>query len=1111
MSSPPSLPTITEIRRLYFSGHLQSVIQIAGDLPSDSPIFAETAALATRALIEKPRFAEAAIFARESAGAAGDDEVLEMLAAMAEVLAQPNRTKIGTARSLANRLLRSDSLRNQAHGLRYLGRLIEIEINLCFRGINSLAEAREFYRRAAETFAACELIQEELCERRMWAGTYRKTYSKERSETRSKWAEVLKHSENAEDPVSTFQSQLTLAEIDLEDRLANQQNSEASRILEADIPEIVEAAEKANIVGCEAKTLASLGRILLKFGIEDGDKVLVQAAHALTELGLIGESSGIWSDLYAWHDRRGEPEKLIEVSISRPKVETTMNDQLGFLAEANHHFIRNEFADARAVIEKARKAASTPSQEAALLMQLSSIHQNMDRRDEAIHAAKEAVDTLERDSPTLLLSDAYFQLGMAYSSEEVTASLWEQAANIDLACGNTLAAATRYTNLAEFLGQHVQKSPHQNSLHRKFYERARELLEGENSLAGLAALADLHQKQGVSALLHNDCQFALDALNKAIEIYRPIQSISELAFTLAQRGLALNNLFRNGILEVSDPCYDCYQESRLLFQRKEQRYEEFRMLRLSAALSMESAQQGSPEAREQWLLRAETNMEAGAALVESLRAGHRDLAPTTGHENQQAFAGNVADFYEESFRFFLKVRGNAAAALLWMERGKARSLLEAMSLVGGSLRPPKEAEPALAAREERLLNERETLALDGPYESRLRWRAITGELESIWTELSKQECVAGYANMRLARPIDWPQWRTALRKQESLIEDPNRSLVSVHLSWPHQSRGQVNLIACKADWDQPLARTIDVDCGELDGFLRSCFPSGSHSTLRQYLQTIGDERGWSRRFSSLLAPLQEWTAPNDYVILIPQGPLHALPLHALLLEDGLPLAIRNPVVYAPSAAVLNYGWERDFHRSSGRIGPTGAVFGCDRTEGLLPLPRARHEAEFVARLLETSPRLDEEATPERFLKEASEADIVHFVGHGEESLDGWESALRFNGEAKVAARDFFQSNMTADLVTLSGCRTARSSWGQGDESLGLIPSLLRSGASSILASNWEVGDRFTPTLMKHFYHAAYGDSAMPKADALRYALTLVRNHYPDIVDWASFSLHGDWR
>ncbi len=101
-------------------------------------------------------------------------------------------------------------------------------------------------------------------------------------------------------------------------------------------------------------------------------------------------------------------------------------------------------------------------------------------------------------------------------------------------------------------------------------------------------------------------------------------------------------------------------------------------------------------------------------------------------------------------------------------------------------------------------------------------------------------------------------------------------------------------------------------------------------------------------------------------------------------------------------------------------------------------------------------------------------------------------------------------NRNIELLILSACQTA-----SGDEraALGIAGVVLRSGASSTIATLWNVSDDATAKLMEEFYkNLTNRDKKMSRAEALRSAqVSLIRDkEYNHPLYWAPFILAGNW-
>ena len=98
--------------------------------------------------------------------------------------------------------------------------------------------------------------------------------------------------------------------------------------------------------------------------------------------------------------------------------------------------------------------------------------------------------------------------------------------------------------------------------------------------------------------------------------------------------------------------------------------------------------------------------------------------------------------------------------------------------------------------------------------------------------------------------------------------------------------GSVLLFGVRADWNEPEIRVIDIDWRELGLFAEGNFGSGD--SVRDLVE-LGLQDMW-HSYDRLIAPLGNWTDPDDIICLIPHGCLHYLPLHALKIDGGFLLS-----------------------------------------------------------------------------------------------------------------------------------------------------------------------------------------------------------------------------
>ncbi len=266
-------------------------------------------------------------------------------------------------------------------------------------------------------------------------------------------------------------------------------------------------------------------------------------------------------------------------------------------------------------------------------------------------------------------------------------------------------------------------------------------------------------------------------------------------------------------------------------------------------------------------------------------------------------------------------------------------------------------------------------------------------------------------------------------------------------------------------------------------------------------------RGRLRQLYELLvAPLHDALAPYPQLIVVPHGPLHYLPLHALY--DGQSFLLeRHAISYLPGASLLRYCTEARSAVSDDLA--LGHSYG-----GVLP--NALREAKEVATILDSQIVLGGAATLARLREMAPDCRILHLAAHGNFRPDNPLFSGLALADGWLTTLDIFNLPLNASLVTLSACQTGRNVVGGGDELLGLMRAFLCAGAASLLLSLWAVEDRSTAQFMETFYARLMAGQS--KGAALRQTqLEFIHRGVKDTTGdpyahpyfWAPFFLVGD--
>ncbi len=309
----------------------------------------------------------------------------------------------------------------------------------------------------------------------------------------------------------------------------------------------------------------------------------------------------------------------------------------------------------------------------------------------------------------------------------------------------------------------------------------------------------------------------------------------------------------------------------------------------------------------------------------------------------------------------------------------------------------------------------------------------------------------------------------------------------------------------------------------------------------------------------LLGPVWPEVAHSQRLVVVPDGALHIVPFAALLAPDsGGRLIEQLEIAYLPSATTLALQRQRletrqpaakwaavladpvftpDDPRLAGppaagidsraaaRQGPERGAPESGPLSALERLPATRREAETIKTLAPAGQvwtALDLAASREAALSgNLRNARVVHFATHGLADLRNPElSGLALSlvdgagrpQEGFLSLSDIYDLDLQADLVVLSGCRTALGKEVRGEGIMGLTRGFLYAGVPRVVASLWKVQDRTTAELMDRFYRALW-QGRLPPAAALREAQRSLRRdpRYRDPYSWAGFVLQGDWR
>lgn len=251
--------------------------------------------------------------------------------------------------------------------------------------------------------------------------------------------------------------------------------------------------------------------------------------------------------------------------------------------------------------------------------------------------------------------------------------------------------------------------------------------------------------------------------------------------------------------------------------------------------------------------------------------------------------------------------------------------------------------------------------------------------------------------------------------------------------------------------------------------------------------------------------------------LIPDKSLHQLAFASLVSPARKYLLEEFALFYAPSASVLVLATEHA--RRKGRAGDEKLLsvgnpdFDRDLHPGLPDLRDAEVEAKAVgASYRQPLELLGGGATKEAFLRNFTDAEVIHFAGHflANPQSPGDSKLLFAAGDLRSAELGRYKLPR-ARLVVLSACETGFERYDRSEGAIGVARTFLALGAPVVVASQWKVDSEPTKDLMIAF-HRNRKERGLASAESLRRAQLelLNRDGTKAPFYWAAFSLFGGY-
>ncbi len=433
---------------------------------------------------------------------------------------------------------------------------------------------------------------------------------------------------------------------------------------------------------------------------------------------------------------------------------------------------------------------------------------------------------------------------------------------------------------------------------------------------------------------------------------------------------------------------------------------------------------------------------------------------------------------------------NYEKALEFSERAKSRVLLEQIRTT--RLRKPQGLDISLIERENDLISELNASIKKGSNVDRTNELdiALQNLLDQMEEKHSSSPEIREYVALRRGVALNCAEISALLKDDKSAILEfyilRDRVLIFLIAS---ESKSEMLRIASREVDKSHLKDLCMLFSSSMDNLIHEIKegsrPMGGTSSIS--ISKIDNILGELSFY--LLDPVAELLKDFDHLYIIPHSFLHYIPFHAMPI-NGQRMIENFSVSYSPSASVLKYCLSRP-SEDLGRY----FIFRSPDSDLAFAEPETVGVSEILGNAPITGSQANKtiDATKQAVISNLPGKDIIHFSCHAsfnaEEALN---SSVKLSIGELISARDFFGLDLSAKLVSLSACESARSQEKPGDEMIGLVRSILFAGSCSVLASLWSVDDLATYIMTTEFYRNLISEG-MDEHSALRSAQIRLMN------------------
>lgn len=277
--------------------------------------------------------------------------------------------------------------------------------------------------------------------------------------------------------------------------------------------------------------------------------------------------------------------------------------------------------------------------------------------------------------------------------------------------------------------------------------------------------------------------------------------------------------------------------------------------------------------------------------------------------------------------------------------------------------------------------------------------------------------------------------------------------------------------------------------------LRACLIDELENTKIRRIHIVPDGIVWKLNFAAL-------TAQNGKYL----GNEMRLSYHYYLQKEG---AINKPDIQSGKVLAFSYNDQS----STQKTGAYTLLRNLDES-----LPGTSQEVMSIAQYWDGNYYYGAAANESVFKASQGKHSIMHLAVHGVEDENNPENSyLKFArndslNDGRLYAYELYDLDNQVNLAVLTACNSGTGKLVTGEGMMSLGHAFMYAGASSVLASRWEVPDISAPHLMKYFYQGL--KEGMDKSAALTFAQNKFLNDDADNITsspfyWSGFYVLGD--